>query len=269
MIYKGLHLSIGDGIDAILKQIDELQINCFQLFLESPLSWTPMKGIYRFQTLIEKARTSFGVNTVFVHSPYLVHLSSGNSSTRVKSWKKVKEDLIIATELGIDGYVVHLDMAQENDLITFKEEYSYHLGVTTASTPLLFENMASAKLIGSNPFFVQKCVDEISNIYPALVCLDTAHLAAAGYDIDHILENPTFQDVLDETTLVHLNDLKTATGSSRDVHENIGAGSIGFGTLKRFVRSLKDGTSVVLETPQDKVDNNRKNIEALDRMIKE
>jgi len=67
MVYIGLHLNISDGIDAILKQIDELQINSFQLFLESPLSWTPMKGLYRFESLIERARKDFGVKTVFVH----------------------------------------------------------------------------------------------------------------------------------------------------------------------------------------------------------
>jgi len=55
-----------------------------------------------------------------------------------------------------------------------------------------------------------------------------------------------------------LNDLKTPIGSSRDVHENLGDGSIGYGPLKKMVRAQNDGTSIILETPQDKPDNNRK-----------
>jgi len=50
--------------------------------------------------------------------------------------------------------------------------------------------------------------------------------------------------------VVHLNDLKTPIGSSRDVHENLGDGSIGYGPLKKMVRAQNDGTSIILETPR-------------------
>jgi len=36
------------------------------------------------------------------------------------------------------------------------------------------------------------------------------------------------------------------------VHENLGDGSIGYGPLKKMVRAQNDGTSIILETPQDK-----------------
>jgi len=38
----------------------------------------------------------------------------------------------------------------------------------------------------------------------------------------------------------------------------LGEGSIGYGPLKKMVRAQNNGTSIILETPQDKPDNNRK-----------
>jgi len=72
------------------------------------------EGTIPLESLIERARNDFGVKTVFVHSPYLVHLASPRASVRTKSWKKLKEDLSLASDLGIDGYVAHLDMQHQN-----------------------------------------------------------------------------------------------------------------------------------------------------------
>jgi deoxyribonuclease-4 len=267
MIFKGIHLNVGDGVDSVLKQIDELQIQSFQLFLENPLSWTEPKNLYRFQSLIEKARNSFGVQTVFVHSPYLVHLGSKNASTRTKSWKKLKEDLPLATDLGIDGYVVHLDIQQMSELQSFEEEYSKHLSTIAASVPILFENVASKAMVGSDPYFVLNVIDVVREVYPAALCLDSAHLAAAGYDIQELIEKQEFMFVLQSTKLVHLNDLKSPIGSSRDAHQNVGQGTIGYGPLKKLVKSLTSGTSVILETPQENVDALKKDLLALTHMI--
>jgi deoxyribonuclease-4 len=73
------------------------------------------------------------------------------------------------------------------------------------------------------------------------VCLDTAHLFEAGFDIRTAdgLEQTllTFDSVvgLDRLAMVHLNDSKTPLGSNRDRHENIGDGEIGVEGFRRIV----------------------------------
>jgi deoxyribonuclease-4 len=91
------------------------------------------------------------------------------------------------------------------------------------------------------------------------VCLDTAHIFAAGYDISS--ESATrktfceFDRVIgrDRLVAIHVNDSKTARGSRVDRHEHIGKGRIGLEAF-RFIMRHRRFRSVpkVLETPKGK-----------------
>lgn len=267
MLHIGLHLSLQDGVDGILKQIGELELDCFQIFLESPLTWTAKRDLFRFQSMIERARSDFGVSTVFIHAPYLVHVGSKTSTVRSKSWHRVREDLLAAQDLGVDGYIVHFDLQSPLEVERFKDEYNRTLATLTSHVPLLLENIATNNSVGSNPRYIVGVVETVSETYPAALCIDTAHLAAAGYDIVKFVQHPTWERVSNWVALVHLNDLKAPIGSSRDVHAHLGKGTIGHGKLKAFVNALADGTSVILETPKDTPDDDRQNVTTLKRML--
>jgi len=61
--------------------------------------------------------------------------------------EKLKEDLSLASDLGIDGYVAHLDMQHPEQELVFLEEYSRYLSMISSNIPLLLENVAAAKLL--------------------------------------------------------------------------------------------------------------------------
>ena len=90
------------------------------------------------------------------------------------------------------------------------------------------------------------------------VCLDTAHLFAAGYDFRG-RKYAGFRKELDSTIgigavkVLHLNDSKKELGSRVDRHEHIGKGLIGVEGFKPFVRE-KAFMKIpkILETPKDK-----------------
>ena len=91
------------------------------------------------------------------------------------------------------------------------------------------------------------------------VCLDTAHLFAAGYEIGcESGVRTTFQEfdrVIGRNRLIaiHVNDSKTGRGSRVDRHEHIGKGRIGLDAFRFIMRSPQfRKIPKVLETPKGK-----------------
>ncbi len=91
------------------------------------------------------------------------------------------------------------------------------------------------------------------------VCLDTAHVFAADYDIGSDASvRKTFREFdrvvgLDRLVAIHLNDSKTARGSRVDRHEHIGKGKIGLPAFRFIMRDRRfRKIPKVLETPKGK-----------------
>jgi deoxyribonuclease-4 len=91
------------------------------------------------------------------------------------------------------------------------------------------------------------------------VCLDTAHVFAAGYDIrSEAGIRKMFRQFdrtigLERLAALHLNDSKTALGSRVDRHEHIGQGKIGLDAFRFIMRDRRfRKIPKVLETPKNK-----------------
>lgn len=112
--------------------------------------------------------------------------------------------------------------------------------------------------------------EELARIYDGVVhndklrvCFDTCHVNDSGYDLVNDLSGTLeqFDKVIgkDQIAVFHINDSKNTCGASKDRHENIGFGNIGFDTLKEVVY-LKEFENVpkILETPYIKDEENKK-----------
>jgi deoxyribonuclease-4 len=95
------------------------------------------------------------------------------------------------------------------------------------------------------------------------VCLDTAHLFAAGYDFRGPKYAAFMKDVdrtigHDRVRVWHLNDSKKPLGSRVDRHEHIGHGEIGLDGFKPIVRDKAwKTTPKILETAKDNHEDGR------------
>lgn len=88
------------------------------------------------------------------------------------------------------------------------------------------------------------------------MCLDTCHVADAGYDIvndlDGVLEEFDRVIGLDRLKALHVNDSKNPLGSHKDRHEKIGQGTLGLSTFEAVVTNPRlCGLPMILETPNE------------------
>ena len=108
------------------------------------------------------------------------------------------------------------------------------------------------------------------------VCIDTAHIYAAGYDIkdpkEFIKVIADFDEIigLDRLKCFHMNDSKKEFGSRVDRHEHIGKGFIGLDGFSNIMndRRLKK-IPKILETPKGKEQlEDIENLKTLKKLIK-
>jgi deoxyribonuclease-4 len=136
---------------------------------------------------------------------------------------------------------------------------------------LLFEPMAGqGQMLCARAGEVAGYLSAVEHHPRAGLCLDTAHLFAAGHDLTADggvaamlgeLAAPGggsdgTVDVAARVKLVHANDSLLACGSRRDRHETIGAGQIGTEPFRALLAALPE-VPFVVETPGGKAGHAR------------
>jgi deoxyribonuclease-4 len=142
-------------------------------------------------------------------------------------------------------------------------------------TRLLLETTAgSGSAIGASFEEVALLIAAVGSSVRARVgvCVDTAHVFAAGYDLKGDYDGvwSRFADTIGFARLgmMHLNDSKVPLGSRRDRHELIGEGAIGAAAFRRIMTDERLArVPKVIETPKgdDPIRNDRRMLKLLRR----
>jgi deoxyribonuclease IV len=225
-----------------------------QVFDSNPRTWrtTPLAEE-------EAAAARAGLQThhlpLFVHTIYLINLASPDAQLRERSAEALAGALVMAARIGAAAIVTHVGSHRGDGFVTSAGRVidSLRLASETAEReiaarvsrvrvpPLLLENGAgSGGTIGADLGELQELLQRSPPDHG--VCLDTAHLFAAGYEIhtarglDQLVKELRQRDLLQRVGLMHFNDSKTDFGSGRDRHANPGEGCIGSDALARVLR---------------------------------
>jgi len=201
------------------------------------------------------------VTALNAHDSYLINLASPDKVLRERSLESFVCELQRCKALGLAALVSHpgnfMDdrasgLARNADAITealtrVPGRVRVLLETTAGSGTALgatFEELA--EIIARVPARLRRRVG---------VCIDTAHIFAAGYDIANAYDDviARFDDTvgLDRLGAMHLNDSKVPLGSRRDRHELIGEGAIGEQAFRRIMTD--DRLALVpklIETPK-------------------
>jgi deoxyribonuclease-4 len=247
-----------------------------QIFTKTPNQWKEREVSPGDAKAFRAALAASAVRFTCAHDSYLINLASPDAALRAKSIASFRAELRRCHALGLDALASHpgnfIDdrasgIARNADAITEALE------MEKGATRLLMELTAGQGTVIGSTF--EEMALLLRKIPPKLrkrvgLCLDTAHVFAAGYDLINDYKGvwSRFDDVLGLPRLgvVHLNDSKAPLSSRKDRHELIGVGAIGAGPFRRIMTDPRlANIPKVLETPKgdDMVTNDRRMIAML------
>ncbi|HNX49261.1 MAG TPA: deoxyribonuclease IV [Thermoanaerobaculaceae bacterium] len=258
----GAHLSAAGGVWRAVEVAAAATCEAVQLFLRPPGRWaapqSPPDEVARFQAA---TRANHVDGRCYAHAPYLLNLASADEDLREHSRRVLVEELLRAGRLGLAGVVLHPGSAgiggdrwaAEGRCREALASALSEAGDTAAR--LLVEGAAGAGgQVGTSPSELARLVAACSRRRVGL-CLDLAHLWAAGYDLregglDRILDEVGASWEQPGPDLWHGNDTPSELGSSRDRHAPPGEGQLGEAFFRRFLADERAMRSpVILEIP--------------------
>jgi deoxyribonuclease-4 len=268
----GRHMPTHSNAAKAAEIASQLGCTSIQIFASNPTGWRPTAENPRSQAAFVQAALDYDLDPVVIHAPYLINLASPDDVIWQKSITLLRWTLQRGELLGA-RYVVfhtgsHKGSGVDAGLARIAEAIALILPETPLDVMLLLENDVGA---GNSLGHSFEQIGMVLNVLPQYedrlgVCLDTAHLWGAGYDIsnadsvEQLLQH--FDDIigLNRLKVIHLNDTEMALGSHRDVHARLGEGIIGEEGLRTLLCDPRlEHVAVLLETPiktdeQDKED---------------
>ncbi len=232
-----------------------------QLFTKQPNRWAERECVDDECACYRAAFVESGVAVVSAHDSYLINLASPDDALRARSLESFVLELRRCEQLEIRLLVSHPGNHMSDaasGLARNADALATALERVPGRTRVLLETTAgSGTSLGAT---FRELAELIERLPPAVasrvgVCLDTAHVFAAGYDIagdyDGVLA--AFDDTIGLARLgmIHLNDSKAPLASRRDRHELIGEGQIGEGAFRRLMTDPRlVAVPKVIETPK-------------------
>jgi deoxyribonuclease-4 len=258
-------MSIGGGVHTAIERACSIGCTAMQIFVKNNMQWfarpltRPEIGAFLKHTQRRE------LLSVFAHANYLINLAATNPQFHVNSLRALSEELIRADQLKLPFLVLHpgahLGAGEEAGLESIIESIDRVLsGIPKIKTRIALETTAGqGSCLGSKFEHLAYIISRVREPERLCICLDTAHVFAAGYDIgSESAARKIFAQFhrtigLDRLVAIHLNDSKTTRGSRVDRHEHIGKGKIGLAAFRFIMRNRRfRKIPKVLETPKGK-----------------
>ena len=257
----GAHVSIAGGSWEAAARAREISATGSQIFTKQANRWLERDIDDAESARYRTAMSETQVRWTCAHDSYLINLASPDNALRARSIESLSAELRRCHALGLDALVSHPGNFMDDrasGLARNADGITAALETEVGPTRLLMELTAGQGTVLGSTF--EEMADLLSRIPAALrrrvgVCLDTAHIWAAGYDLvgDYDGVFARFGDTIgfDLLGCLHLNDSKAKLASHLDRHELIAEGTIGEQAFRRIMTDERLATiPKVIETPK-------------------
>jgi len=262
-ILLGAHMSIRGGVSMAIERARSIDCTAMQIFVKNNMQWfaRPLSRaeIRAFLDHVQRGE----LLSVFGHANYLINLAATNLQFHANSIRALAEELVRADQLELPFLVLHPgahlgagEQAGLEKIVNSIDEVFRK--IPKVKTKIALEITAGqGSCIGHRFEHLAHIMENVRERERLRVCLDTAHLFAAGYDISsesgvrRIFRELDRVIGRDRLVAIHVNDSKTPCGSRVDRHEHIGKGRIGLDVFRFVMRSTRfRKIPKVLETPK-------------------
>jgi len=275
----GAHVSVAGGLPKGIDRALELGAETIQFFLSPPQTWRFNPPKPEDCAAFVKRRAEAGLGPVYLHAIYLINLAGPDQTILARSIESLVQYLQVGARIGAEGVIVHLGSARGRPLAEAKAQVAAAIRQVLREAPVgpalvLEQSAGMGESVGHRFEDLADIIAAADGPDRVKICLDTAHLFAAGYpvaDPDGLRQTLDEFDRLiglDRLVVIHANDSKVPFNSGVDRHENIGDGHIGLKGFKTILAEprLRD-LPFILEVPGlDNRGPDRENVERLKRL---
>jgi deoxyribonuclease-4 len=245
-----------------LRLARQIGADAAQVFVTNPRGWRAPTPNPPLEAAFRATAAELQIAPIVVHATYLINLASPRDDFFENSVALLRATLERAVRFGASSVVFHIGShggaGEEAGIERLASGIRRVLDGTPESVRLLLENdVGGGGKLGyrfENLAAVLALIPEHADRLG--VCLDTAHLWGAGFDIGTVANAEATLDEadrilgLDRVPVLHVNDTPKALGSHLDNHARLGEGVIPLEGLAAFLRDPRLArATLLLETP--------------------
>ena len=262
MKFIGAHVSASGGVENAVINAVKIGANGFALFTKNQRQWKakPLseKNKIKFKEWLYEH--NFCKEAILPHDSYLINLGHPEIEKRKKSLEAFIDEAKRVEELGLMYLNFHpgshlRKMSEEECLEIIAKNVNYAIKETESCIFVIETTAGQGSNLGYKFEHLAFIIDKIEDKERIGVCIDTAHIFAAGYDIRtkeaYEKTMQEFDEIVGFKYLkgMHINDSKAKFASRVDRHHSLGKGEIGIDAFKFIMQDERiDNIPLVLET---------------------
>jgi deoxyribonuclease-4 len=261
----GSHIPTIGGVAKAIDRGTDIGCTAMQIFVKNNMQWFAKPFSEEEVTAFTHHPLRSKLKAVIAHAGYLINLGVEKSENHDKSLQSLGEELVRCDQLEIPYLVLHpgshLGAGVDKGLhCVIQSLNTIHAEHPNIKTRIALETTAGqGSCLGARFEELAEILEKVKSPERLRICLDTAHVFAAGYDLSEKNgAEKVFQQFdnivgLHQLCALHINESKAALGSRVDRHENLGQGKIGLDAFRWIMNAQALATiPKILETPKGK-----------------